>query len=388
MGKVAYHIEKGTGNAGGLGHHIDRTEGKEFSYKDADLSRVHLNQNYKLNKFCSMPLEKAIEERIKEGYKSNRKIRENTIRYTSHILSSDEKSMKEIFSKGQGDEWVKANLAFLSAEYGEKNIVRFSLHMDETTPHLHAIVVPLTPDGRLSAKEVIGNRKDLQDKQTRYSEYMKPFGLERGVLGSKATHENIQDYRRRINEAEQLIQAPDSEIKSVLGVVKASDVKSIHEENKALKTLVIDSRAEAEAKRKAFEKTIAIEVKEKEQLARMLKNEKEKAAKNIQLMEKVLTDKAYRKEIFTERLLKAEQNIIKDLKELSKKSIVDVTDIDDSIRKHATKVNENENVWTLSRKYYPKEKGDMESNLFNLSLKLNEEREQKTSIQKNRGFKI
>lgn len=388
MGKVAYHIEKGTGNAGGLGHHIDRTEGKEFSYKDADLSRVHLNQNYKLNKFCSMPLEKAIEERIKEGYKSNRKIRENTIRYTSHILSSDEKSMKEIFSKGQGDEWVKANLAFLSAEYGEKNIVRFSLHMDETTPHLHAIVVPLTPDGRLSAKEVIGNRKDLQDKQTRYSEYMKPFGLERGILGSKATHENIQDYRRRINEAEQLIQAPDSEIKSVLGVVKASDVKSIYEENKALKTLIIDSRADAEAKRKAFEKTIAIEVKEKEQLARMLKNEKEKAAKNIQVIEKVLTDKSYRKELFTERLLKAEANIIKDLKELSKKSIVDVTDIDDSIRKHATKVNENENVWTLSRKYYPKEKGDMESNLFNLSLKLNEEREQKTSIQKNRGFKI
>lgn len=33
--------------------------------------------------------------------------------------------------------------------------------MDEKTPHLHLCFVPLTADRRLSAKEIIGNRKTL-----------------------------------------------------------------------------------------------------------------------------------------------------------------------------------------------------------------------------------
>lgn len=399
MGKVAYHIEKGTGNAGGLGHHIDRTAGKEFSYKDADISRVHLNKNYKLNKFCSMPLEKAIEERIKEGYKSNRKIRENTIRYTSHILSSDEKSMKEIFEKGQGEEWVKANLDFLKEEYGEDNIVRFALHMDETTPHLHAIIIPLTKDGRLSAKEIIGNRKSLQDKQTKYAKYMEPFGLERGVLGSKATHENIQDYRRRINQAEKLIQAPESEIKSVLGVVKASELKSIQEDNKALKSLVIDSkedlkREQRERKKESIILNNKIEKIEKEKdvllnTIQEMKNEK-KALTSI--MNNILIDKEYRNQIFTNRLLQAEKNIREEMKNISSKIDVSISHIDDLIRKFVKEVTPNLNVWKIMEVFYPKEKGRMENNLHNYSKELNKERKEALNIDneptKKRGFRL
>lgn len=388
MGKVAYHIEKGTGNAGGLGHHIDRTKGKEFSYKDADISRVHLNKNYNLNKFCSMPLEKAIEERIKEGYKSNRKIRENTIRYTSHILSSDEKSMKEIFEKGQGEEWVKANLDFLKEEYGEENIVRFALHMDETTPHLHAIIIPLTKDGRLSAKEIIGNRKSLQDKQTKYAKYMKPFGLERGVLGSKATHENIQDYRRRINQAEKLIQAPKSEIKSILGVVKASELKSIQEDNKALKSLVIDSKEELkreqqERKKETFILNNQIKKIEKEKtillgtIEEIKRNEKDL----LERMNNILIDEDYRNAIFTNRLLQAEENIKKEMKSISTKIDVVVSHIDDLIRKFVQNVTPNLNVWHIMDKFYPKEKGKMENNLYSYSKELNKERKESLNLE-------
>lgn len=399
MGKVAYHIEKGTGNAGGLGHHIDRTEGKEFSYKDADISRVHLNKNYKLNKFCSMPLEKAIEERIKEGYKSNRKIRENTIRYTSHILSSDEKTMKNIFSNGQGDEWVKANFEFLKDEYGEENIVRFALHMDETTPHLHAIIIPLTKDGRLSAKEIIGNRKSLQDKQTKYANYMKPFGLERGVLGSKATHENIQDYRRRINQAEELIKEPEKKIKASLGLVKESAVKSIQEDNKALKSLVIDSkedlkREQRERNKETFILNNQIEKIEKEKavllgtIEEMKTNQKEL----LEIINNVLIDEEYRNAIFTDRLLQAEKIIRKEMRNLSSKVDIAVSHIDDLIRKFVKNVTPNLSVWHIMDKFYPKENGRMENNLFQYSKKLNEERKEALNIDneptKKRGFRL
>ena len=61
-----------------------------------------------------------------------------------------------------------------------KNIVRFTVHRDEKTMHIHAVTVPITQDGRLSAKEIMGNRKEMQNRQDRYADHMKNFGLERG----------------------------------------------------------------------------------------------------------------------------------------------------------------------------------------------------------------
>ena len=43
--------------------------------------------------------------------------------------------------------------------------------------HIHAVTVNLTKDGRLSAKEIIGSKKEMQQRQDRYSEAMKPFDL-------------------------------------------------------------------------------------------------------------------------------------------------------------------------------------------------------------------
>src|SRR5699024_12550210 len=43
---------------------------------------------------------------------------------------------------------------FLEQEYGKDNLLYATVHMDEKTPHMHYGVVPITDDGRLSAKEV------------------------------------------------------------------------------------------------------------------------------------------------------------------------------------------------------------------------------------------
>ena len=53
--------------------------------------------------------------------------------------------MKEIFAdKEKSKEWIKENYKFLAKEFGKENIVRFTLHLDEKTPHLHAVTIPLT----------------------------------------------------------------------------------------------------------------------------------------------------------------------------------------------------------------------------------------------------
>ena len=50
---------------------------------------------------------------------------------------------------------------FLKERVGEENIFTAVVHMDEKTPHLHLCFVPLTKDGRLSAKEILGNKKRM-----------------------------------------------------------------------------------------------------------------------------------------------------------------------------------------------------------------------------------
>jgi len=73
------------------------------------------------------------------------------------------------------------------------------VHRDEATPHLSAFVVPLTQDGRLSAKEFIGGRSKMRDDQSTYAESVKKLGLERGIEGSRATHQTVQHYYESIN---------------------------------------------------------------------------------------------------------------------------------------------------------------------------------------------
>ncbi|MCG9841754.1 plasmid recombination protein, partial [Staphylococcus argenteus] len=67
------------------------------------------------------------------------------------------------------------------------------------TPHMHYGVVPITDDGRLSAKEVVGNKKALTAFQDRFNEHVKQRGydLERGQSRqvTNAKHEQISQYK-------------------------------------------------------------------------------------------------------------------------------------------------------------------------------------------------
>lgn len=86
------------------------------------------------------------------------------------------------------------SLQWLADKYGADRIITASIHRDEATPHLSAFVVPLTADKRLSAKEFIGDRKKMTADQTSYAAKMLDLGLERGIEGSKATHQRVQSF--------------------------------------------------------------------------------------------------------------------------------------------------------------------------------------------------
>ncbi|WP_418354756.1 plasmid recombination protein, partial [Shewanella chilikensis] len=68
------------------------------------------------------------------------------------------------------------------------------MHRDETSPHLRAFVVPITADGRLSAKDYIGNRQKMTADQTSFAKAVQHLGLERGIERSRATHTSIKQH--------------------------------------------------------------------------------------------------------------------------------------------------------------------------------------------------
>lgn len=99
-------------------------------------------------------------------------------------------------------DYFNQSLVWLRRRHGTKNVIAATIHMDETTPHLVVYVVPLTPDGRLSAKDFVGGPAKLSKLQTDFhSSVGSCFGLARGQLGSKATHQTVSQFYQAMNTA-------------------------------------------------------------------------------------------------------------------------------------------------------------------------------------------
>jgi ribosomal protein S15P/S13E len=87
-------------------------------------------------------------------------------------------------------EWVNATMKWARGEFGQ-NIVDVSLHMDESSPHMHLLAVPLTTDGRLCAKEVT-SRAQMIRRQDSYASAMEGFGLSRGDPAKETKRRHIK----------------------------------------------------------------------------------------------------------------------------------------------------------------------------------------------------
>ena len=107
------------GFGGSLGHHTDREEGKEYSYRHADLSKTKDNIYIQVNELCSTPYNDAIAKRIEQGYKHKNKagelkaIRKDAVHSINVILSGSHEEMTELAKdKKKLQRWIDKNLEF------------------------------------------------------------------------------------------------------------------------------------------------------------------------------------------------------------------------------------------------------------------------------------
>jgi Plasmid recombination enzyme len=214
MGYAVLHINKGGKSAKGLGNHNDRQKDVLNADPQKRGENLHVvptldekgNPKFIIKKFANFTPEKdlqtRINDRIKEGYTGKKEIRQDAVKHLDIILTGSHTEMKAIEKDPEKlKTWIADNHRFIRDTFGRENLVGFAVHLDERTPHIHATVVPLTPDGRLSAKEMMGDRKKLQKLQTDYAVKMQPYGLERGIEGSTAVHTTTKEFYARL-EAE------------------------------------------------------------------------------------------------------------------------------------------------------------------------------------------
>ena len=90
-------------------------------------------------------------------------------------------------------QYFEETLRFFEQYQSRETIISAVVHMDEKTAHMHLSFVPLTPDGRLSAKEIVGNKKKLTWWQDKFWEHMvkKYPDLERGESASQTGRDHI-----------------------------------------------------------------------------------------------------------------------------------------------------------------------------------------------------
>ena len=133
------------------------------------------------------------------------KRRKDAVLVVEYLMTASPEWWQQATPKQQAEFFEKSK-DWLAKKYGADRIVVATIHRDETSPHLSAFVVPLTQDGRLSAKEFIGDRAQMTLDQTTYAKAVEHLGLERGIRGSRARHQSIRAHYAAIERGEQTVQ--------------------------------------------------------------------------------------------------------------------------------------------------------------------------------------
>ena len=145
----------------------------------------------------SSPQEKSFRTMCNDRIKQlnlTRAVRKDAIVMAQAMVTSDSEFFKGL-SKEKQEQFFRDSYDFLKERYGKENIISCWVHLDEKTPHMHFNFVPVTDDGRLSAKKLF-TPKTLRDLQDRfYGDVAVNYGLERGIEGSKTRHLPVLEYK-------------------------------------------------------------------------------------------------------------------------------------------------------------------------------------------------
>jgi len=166
--------------------HNERTKEKYASNPDVDSSRSHLNFH------LVVPDRKYRAEAERQIAAAGCRTRKDSVRVVEVLVTASPeffKGKKRVEVRG----FFEEALRFLEKRQPKDTIISAVAHMDEKTPHMHLSFGPLTKDNRLSAKDIVGNKKKLTWWQDQFWKHMVKRwpDLERGESASETGRTHI-----------------------------------------------------------------------------------------------------------------------------------------------------------------------------------------------------
>ena len=187
-------------------HNERKTKG--HTNKDIDPERTHLNYYFKKNELSYIKeFDKLRKEKDLKGH-----IKSNSIILCEMIFTSDKEFFDNI-GEEETKRYFEESYKFVCnyKNLGEENIISAVVHLDEGTPHMHLVFVPVVHPkdkegndiNKICARDFWKGRDSYRTLQNNFYEYItsKGFELERGIeveqTGEK--HEKIEDLKKLTN---------------------------------------------------------------------------------------------------------------------------------------------------------------------------------------------
>ena len=232
---MSYAIIRNENHKMGAVHLIERHNerlNKNYSNKDIDLSRSHLN--YHLKEIQASTYHQEF-ERIRSQYNLLGNLRLTGEKQSNVMCEFLITSDKEFFDR-LGEEKTKRFFSdaydFVSLKVGgERFIVSAVVHMDEKSPHMHVSYIPVikgkdrkkNPCLRINCSEFWKGRDSYSRLQDEYFDFITSRGyfLERGERGSTAEHLSVSEYKlKKTQEQIEELTEQAAEIESVDNISK------------------------------------------------------------------------------------------------------------------------------------------------------------------------
>ena len=285
--------------------HNERTKEKYASNPDIDTTRSQYNFH------LVTPERKYRAESEKQIAEAGCRTRSDSVRVVEALVTASPE-----FFKGKKKSEVKAYfteaLDFIQKYQSKDTIISAVVHMDEKTPHMHLCFVPLTEDKRLSAKEIVGNKKKLTWWQDEFWKHMvkKYPDLERGESASETGRTHIPP--RLFKEAVHLNRIKE-QVMAILNDSNPFNKKAKAEELEALLDKYIPGVEVMRTKLKKYDKTYKELTEENAELEKKLSSaSKESVRKRLEISQKLneLDELRSTVEVLPPEILQAAKNVI------------------------------------------------------------------------------
>lgn len=223
MSYAILRFEKRKGSSGqtsGIEKHHERKKTTYHSNPDIDATRFHLNYH------LVSPKQRYAEEISNRIRTAGCRVRKDSVRFIDTIVTASSEFLESLTPEERREFFTHA-FHFLKDNIGEENIFSAVVHMDEKTPHMHLCFTPITKDGRLSAKEIIGNRAKLVQWQDNFHDHMAEHysALKRGESASITRRKHIPTWMfKQANKLSEEMLSIQSEIDNI-GVLNAKGQK-------------------------------------------------------------------------------------------------------------------------------------------------------------------